>query len=968
MTAFRVSLWVSVGVLSLHGADLPPDQSGTNPPASLREVVTEASSLSLALPEHDLPDGLELQVVASRPLVTFPIMGCVDDKGRLFIGDAVGVNWNKAQLEANPPNRVLMLEDRDGDGVFDRSTVFADKMTFPQGACWLDGSLYVCSPPGLWKLTDKDGDGVAEERTMIVGGFEYTGNAADVHGPFLHPNGRLYWCHGRKGHRVTQQDGTLVHEGLASGIWSCKPDGADVQWHSLGCGDNPVEVDFTPHGELIGTINLYYSQPRGDTLVHWLFGGVYERADQLHAITGLPRTLQVMPVMHNFGHVAVSGACFAKRGVLFGQGLHYLVTHFNTQRVVRMELIPEGSTYRAVEHEFLRFSNRPDVHFTDVIEDRDGTLLVLDGGGWFRIGCPSSLMEKKDLWGAVYRVKKKAVKSGDFTVEPRWTLAREWKTAWELSSADEALQQAQIKGNPRAVSAACDWIAAHPEALPSGPWHRVLVSLLHGEMDPALEHSVMNAAIHTDALSLDDLQKTRSPMALRRMFPIHAATAEDASGQNQALGLAFHHYLSDDESLAKAALTFAKSHPNVLEFQQDELLAWLKEKQLTPKQQEVLETLLSTRKTDEHAPPIIHALLTHESPTARLIGLRASLNDKGGLSEEASQAAGKLLAEASGSALMEVIQVLSRSTDNRFDPALQAVAADPSRPAGIRLKALSVVAGRAKETTDEAFTLLTTLLVDPVNLSARLEAARTLSAVKLTPSQLSSVAALLPRLGPLELAEMLKLARKVTDKESLKGLAQSFAAAPATASLQESDFRTLFATKGAELFDIVQPALNAAADASAAKRQRLQALATQAVAADARAGRKHFEQGKGTCIACHKVGDLGRALGPDLTKIGAIRNERDLLESILFPSNTLARDYEAHAIETTDGRSMTGVIRSHTAEGLLLVDLAGAEHQVKHDQVVSNVTLTTSLMPMGLDQTLPETELLELVAYLRSLK
>ncbi len=78
---------------------------------------------------------------------------------------------------------------------------FADKMTFPQGAAWLDGSLYVMSPPGLWKLTDTTGSGVADKREMLMSGFDYSGNAADVHGPFAHPNGRLYWCHRRNGHK-----------------------------------------------------------------------------------------------------------------------------------------------------------------------------------------------------------------------------------------------------------------------------------------------------------------------------------------------------------------------------------------------------------------------------------------------------------------------------------------------------------------------------------------------------------------------------------------------------------------------------------------------------------------------------------------------------------------------------------------------------------------------------------------------
>ena len=91
-------------------------------------------------------------------------MGCVDDQGRLFVGDSAGVNWSPKKFEAVLPNRVLMLEDRDGDGVFERSTVFADKLAVPKGGCWADGSLFVASPPGIWKFTDADDDGVAEKR------------------------------------------------------------------------------------------------------------------------------------------------------------------------------------------------------------------------------------------------------------------------------------------------------------------------------------------------------------------------------------------------------------------------------------------------------------------------------------------------------------------------------------------------------------------------------------------------------------------------------------------------------------------------------------------------------------------------------------------------------------------------------------------------------------------------------------
>src|SRR5206468_8440267 len=236
------------------------------------------------------------------------------------------------------------------------------------------------SPQGIWKHPDTDGDGVADQREMIAGYFDYTGNAADVQGPFLHPNGRLYWCHGRKGHEVKQKDGTLVHAGLASGIWSCKSDGSDVRWHAPSSADNPSEIDFTPEGEIVGTVNLFYGSPRGDTIIHWLRGGLYPREDQIHAIAGLPRTLEVMPVVHNFGHVAVSGCAFYRSGALNPDWRGNLfVVHFNTQRVTRMELAPDGATYRATERELLKLQN-PDAHLTDVLEDRDGSVLVVDTG------------------------------------------------------------------------------------------------------------------------------------------------------------------------------------------------------------------------------------------------------------------------------------------------------------------------------------------------------------------------------------------------------------------------------------------------------------------------------------------------------------------------------------------------------------------------------------------------------------
>ena len=137
--------------------------------------------------DFTVEEGLAVSSAVKPGLTLHPMMATLDDRGRLFIAENAGVNLKKDELLEEKPSFIRMLEDTDKDGVFDRSTVFADGLTFPQGALWLYDSLYVMSPPSLWRLADEDGDGVAEIREELATGFDFTGNAADVHGPFLHP-------------------------------------------------------------------------------------------------------------------------------------------------------------------------------------------------------------------------------------------------------------------------------------------------------------------------------------------------------------------------------------------------------------------------------------------------------------------------------------------------------------------------------------------------------------------------------------------------------------------------------------------------------------------------------------------------------------------------------------------------------------------------------------------------------------
>ena len=95
-------------------------------------------------------EGWQVECVAGPDLVAHPLMADFDDRGRLYVAASCGENLPREELEKRLPNFVVRLVDEDGDGVFDKSTTFADKMTMPQGCVWHDGSLFVASSGAIW--------------------------------------------------------------------------------------------------------------------------------------------------------------------------------------------------------------------------------------------------------------------------------------------------------------------------------------------------------------------------------------------------------------------------------------------------------------------------------------------------------------------------------------------------------------------------------------------------------------------------------------------------------------------------------------------------------------------------------------------------------------------------------------------------------------------------------------------------
>ncbi|HEX6962393.1 MAG TPA: PVC-type heme-binding CxxCH protein, partial [Lacipirellula sp.] len=385
-------------------------------------------------PKLRVPDGFTIELVAGPPLVSRPIVAALDHDGRLYVAESSGSNDPVEQQLAERPHRIVRLEDVDGDGTFDKRTVFADRMMFPEGAMWMDGSLYVAAPPSIWKLTDRDGDGVAEERVEWFQGGTLTHCANDLHGPYAGPDGWIYWCKGAFAEQTHEVNGR-PWTSRASHIFRCRPDGSGLEPVMTGGMDNPVDVVFTPAGERLLSATLIQKNGRRDGLLHAIYGGVYGK--QHGVLDGHPRTGELMPAMVVLSPTSPCGFERYESDV-FGAEYrnNYFACHFNTRSVSRHILQPAGSTFASANSDFVT-SDNVDFHPTDVLMDADGSLLVIDTGGWYKLCCPTSQLWKPDVLGGIYRVRRAGAEPID---DPRGTQI-DWpkqsvSQLWELLADD----------------------------------------------------------------------------------------------------------------------------------------------------------------------------------------------------------------------------------------------------------------------------------------------------------------------------------------------------------------------------------------------------------------------------------------------------------------------------------------------------------------------------------------------------
>ncbi|MBI4621625.1 MAG: c-type cytochrome [Verrucomicrobia bacterium] len=161
--SFFALLLIAATITGSFGADAEPE-------VDLKQLPRlPAVAVDQALSSFQVKRGFHLELVAAEPLVRDPIEICFDENGRMFVVEMIDYSEMR---DAKPHlGRISMLEDTNGDGRFDKSTVFVDDLPWPTGVFWANGGLYVAATPDIFFCKDTTGDGKADKREVVFTGF-----------------------------------------------------------------------------------------------------------------------------------------------------------------------------------------------------------------------------------------------------------------------------------------------------------------------------------------------------------------------------------------------------------------------------------------------------------------------------------------------------------------------------------------------------------------------------------------------------------------------------------------------------------------------------------------------------------------------------------------------------------------------------------------------------------------------------
>ncbi|MFM7804388.1 MAG: hypothetical protein ACKPGK_07825, partial [Verrucomicrobiota bacterium] len=764
-----------------------------------------------------------------------------------------------------------------------------------------------------------------------------------------------------------------VHQDRAAHIFRARPDGSGLESVMTGGMDNPVDVAFDTDGEAFFTSTFIdFSQPGfRDGVAHASFGAVFGKANSVLDDLAVfrPGPALAHPIVQ-LGAAAPSGLDIYHHDA-FGPGFrgNLFASAFNLRKISRVRLQREGASFRASESEFVASSSM-DFHPTDVIVDGDGSVLILDTGGWYKLCCPSSQLWKADVLGGVYRVTR----TGASHRRPKVPAA---------PAPESELARVRRLGDRRDPAAVPLAMALLDPALKSGRRDAQLVAitalarLRHAPATPAIlralegpDDEALRMAATAALAELRDTGPLRQ--ALARSNPRVQAAALQALDQIPAGGLRAEEVgpalFSDRPPVREAALWVAQRHADW----GDALAGSLRQRLLTgtaaPGGRDGLAALLGGLMSS----PALQALVADlaaspQTPAETRLGALDAMaqHPPKTLPESWGKTLAALLATAPKTATPEpLLPALRAARHLASQPALReallATARNPALPASLRLPAYAALPAGWTATAADLVPLLAGLR------ERQGSAAEALSRASLEPDHLDEIARTLPEIGPLELTRVLPAFECGPSARAGESLLAALGRSKARTAIRPEMLRAVLKGYPAEIRAQGDRFLETLDTGLAGRRQRLEKIRSGLPAGDVRRGQAVFNSPKAACIQCHRLGYQGGDVGPELTSIGTVRSADDLLEAIVEPSASLVRSYEPVSVTTRDGEERLGILRRDDARGITLVTGPGSTLQIDRADITAVTPSTVSLMPAGLDEQITRLELADLLEFLKN--
>ncbi len=402
------------------------------------KIAEKSNEGELAIHRFRVPAGMKVDLWAAEPSLANPVAFCFDEQGRVFVAETFrqqkGVednrnhmNWLLDDLAAQTVedrlayfkkhlgdevkkyalahDRIRLLEDTDGDGKADRSTVFADGFNAIEdgtgaGVLSINGKVFYTCIPKLWQLTDTDGDGRADERAALYDGFgvRVAFRGHDMHGLIVGPDGRLYFSIGDRGFSVSTKQGQL-HMPDRGAVFRCELDGSKLEVFCTGLR-NPQELAFDDFGNLFTCDNnsdggdrarWTYLTQHSDSGWRMYYQYLSDRGPWNREKLWYPahpgQAAYIVPPIANVADGPSGLASYPGTGLDEKYRGHFFLADFRgsaaNSGVRTFSLIPKGASFELVNNQEFLWS----ILATDVDFGFDGGLYVSDWvDGWDGIG------------------------------------------------------------------------------------------------------------------------------------------------------------------------------------------------------------------------------------------------------------------------------------------------------------------------------------------------------------------------------------------------------------------------------------------------------------------------------------------------------------------------------------------------------------------------------------------------------